>query len=212
MICSAFFLFSYVAQSISMTNALKTSAKESMETVGSLLREARKVRGVSLADIASVTRIPRNMLEHLERDRFEEYSAAVFVRGHLTNFAREVRLDPQHILSVYDRQCGMSSEPVSVHATAFDSVGKRARAKRTSKSLRRRSPFWRLPEPVQPIHMLTALLVLCALFASVFFLNGSQATAQNPSSFKSTSDDAWSLEKDAEQAKWLLEQPASTFE
>ena len=48
-------------------------------------------------------------------------------------------------------------------------------------------------------------------FASAFFLNGSSATAQNPTEFSNTTSDeeGWSLEKDADQARWFLEQPAA---
>ena len=36
-------------------------------TAGQMLRQARERLGLSLADVAAVTRVPRNMLEHLER-------------------------------------------------------------------------------------------------------------------------------------------------
>ncbi len=193
---------------MTITNA-PTHKKEAVSTAGHMLKAARLERGLSLADIAAVTRIPRNMLEHLERDRFDEYSASVFVRGHLVNYAREVRLDPQVVLRAYEGQSGVPREP---NSGSFETVTKpaRTRVKRASKNLRRRYPMLsRVPENVRPIHMVTVVLVLCALFASAFFFNGSSATAQNPSSFKETTEEAWDLEKDADQVKWLLEQPAS---
>ena len=38
-----------------------------------------------------------------------------------------------------------------------------------------------------------------------------RATAQNPTEFSNTTSDeeGWSLEKDADQARWFLEQPAA---
>jgi len=150
-----------------------------------MLHEARVRLGLSLADVAAVTRIPRNMLEHLERDRFEEYSAGVFVRGHLRNFAREVRLDPQRVLAAFDQQTGQAPAEVK----SFDSVTKPARlqAKRASKTLRRRYPqLYRFSEAVRPVHMAALLLIVGAFFATVFFLNGSNATAQDPETFGAT--------------------------
>ncbi|MEM1348477.1 MAG: helix-turn-helix domain-containing protein [Myxococcota bacterium] len=185
-----------------------TPPQEPEATAGHMLHEARVRLGLSLADVASVTRIPRNMLEHLERDRFEEYSANVFVRGHLRNFAREVRLDPQKILTAFDRQTGHTPAEVK----SFEVVTKPAKqqAKRASKTLRRRYPqLYRVFEAVRPVHMAALLLILCAFFATVFFLNGSNATAQDPETFGATPAQDWSLEQDTERTKWLLEQPAS---
>lgn len=197
-------------------------------TAGAMLRQAREDLGLSIADVAAVTRIPRNMLEHLERDRFDEYAACVFTRGHIMNFAREVRLDPERVLSAYDRQSGQRRpsqefEPPVTKPTRqrrIPSLTTSARAKAAARqssrasspshsSSKKHSLLQQLLEAVRPVHMVTVLLLLCALFASAFFLNGSSATAQNTATFKSPAEDAWSLEKDADQARWFLEQPAS---
>ena len=87
----------------------------------------------------------------------------------------------------------------------------KAAARQTSRSSNKSASNWqRLMETVRPVHMVSVLLLLCALFASAFFLNGSSATAQNTASFDTPSEDAWDLEKDADQARWFLEQPAAT--
>lgn len=200
--------------------------QQTTPTAGAMLRQAREDLGLSIADVAAVTRIPRNMLEHLERDRFDEYAACVFTRGHIMNFAREVRLDPERVLSAYDRQSGQRRpsqefEPPVTKPTRqrrIPSLTTSARAKAAARQTSRhattsahskQSPLHKLLETVRPVHMVTVLLLLCALFASAFFLNGSSATAQNTATFKSPSEDAWSLEKDADQARWFLEQPAA---
>lgn len=199
-----------------------TPIASSTQTAGVMLRQAREELGLSIADVAAVTRIPRNMLEHLERDRFDEYAAGVFTRGHIMNFAREVRLDPERVLNAYERQSGQrrpSQEfepPVTkpVRARRIPSLTTSARAKAAAKSpVKTRhaqsNTLHKLMETVRPVHMVSVLLLLCALFASAFFLNGSSATAQNTASFEQPTDDAWSLEKDADQARWFLEQPAA---
>ena len=191
-------------------NAKDQTREDAPSTVGASLREARERLGLSLADVAAVTRIPRNMLEHLESDRFDEYSAPVFVRGHLMNYAREVRLDVGQILERFERQTGErpASTPTTMSAMAQPA---RQKARRASKQLRRRYPqFSKVGELVRPVHMVAVVLLLCALFASAFFVNGSSATAQNPEEFEAgqVSDD-WALEKDTDQTKWLLEQPAA---
>jgi cytoskeleton protein RodZ len=181
-----------------------------------MLRQARERLGLSLADVAAVTRVPRNMLEHLERDRFTEYAAPVFARGHLINFAREVRLDPERVLLAYERQTGLVRPSLEfeppVHPPRSRSRKPATTTRTPSVAVSKRLPkVAKLSEFVRPIHMVTALLLMCALFASAFFLNGSSATAQNPAEFSNTTSDeeGWSLEKDADQARWFLEQPAA---
>ena len=184
-------------------------------TVGALLRKSRHERGLSIADIATVTRIPRNMLEHLERDRFGEYTASVFTRGHLMNFAREVGLDPEYVLRLYEVQTGETRPSLEFEppVTPPKTKAPRTTPKRAPSSSPRHAPL-RLgvvSQWIKPVHMAALLLLLGALFAGAFFLNGSSATAQNPASFSSAPDaQQWSLEEEAEQTRWFLEQPAST--
>lgn len=183
--------------------------RDEAQSVGQMLKQARLGLGLSLADVAAVTRVPRNMLEHLERDRLEEYAAPVFARGHLMNFAREVRLDPERILGAYDRQTGMVRPSLEFEPPMRPRQTPR---RKSPGSLRKKYPqMGRISEFVRPIHMVTALLLMCALFASAFFLNGSSATAQKPAEFESapSSEESWSLEKDAKQARWFLEQPSA---
>ena len=191
-----------------------------------MLRQARQQLGLTIADVAAVTRIPRNMLEHLERDRFDEYAASVFARGHLMNFAREVRLDPNRVLLAYERQSGERrpsqafEPPVTkpIRSRRIPSLTTSARVKASSRQpaprarAASRHPLWaRILKAVRPVHMAGLLLMLCALFASAFFLNGSSATAQHSTDFEepSVAEDARSLERDAEQARWFLERPAA---
>lgn len=80
-------------------------------TVGQTLREAREARGLTLRDIAGITKIQVATLECLENDRFDEIHAEVFVRGFLRAFAREVRVDADAIVASYLEQQGISSAP-----------------------------------------------------------------------------------------------------
>lgn len=77
-----------------------------MDTPGSLLRQARTSRGLSLQELSSITRIPRVSLMNLENDAFEELPAQVFVRGFLRNVARELKLGEQSIIDLYEHHTG----------------------------------------------------------------------------------------------------------
>lgn len=79
-----------------------------MDTPGSLLRQARTSRGLSLQELSSITRIPRVSLMNLENDAFEELPAQVFVRGFLRNVARELKLEEQSIIDLYEHHTGRS--------------------------------------------------------------------------------------------------------
>jgi cytoskeletal protein RodZ len=71
------------------------------ETLGSYLRAQRDRRGMSSAELSRVTRIPRNSLEAIESDRFDELPGEVFVKGFLKAYAQAVGLVPADVLARY---------------------------------------------------------------------------------------------------------------
>ncbi|HXN31120.1 MAG TPA: helix-turn-helix domain-containing protein [Polyangiaceae bacterium] len=70
-------------------------------TLGSFLKHQRERRGVSVAELARVTRIPLLSLEAIECDRFDELPGEVFVRGFLKAYAQAVALVPADVLARY---------------------------------------------------------------------------------------------------------------
>jgi cytoskeleton protein RodZ len=176
-----------------------------MQSPGQMLREARERKGLTLADMAAMTRIPRTQLEHLERDRYEEYVAEVFVRGHLRNYARELQLDCEGILHAYERFTGKRAVIASV-----DDRKSTPRASAPEKSVRTRMPVdlgaW--TQGIRPTHMVAVALVLFGVMVMASFLTSNRATAKDPASFPVPSENAWEIERDVEQTRWLLEQPA----
>ncbi len=180
-----------------------------MMTPGTMLREARESKGLSLADMAAMTRIPKTMLSHLESDRFEEYEAEVFVRGHLRNYARELRLDPEAILHAYERVTGKLQNSPKVEDRKRISLRSRdseaAPAPRTASSSS--STGSALMQSIRPTHMVAVVLVIFGLLVMLSFLTGNRATAKDPATFPITSDAVWEIEQEVEQTRWLLEQP-----
>ncbi len=71
------------------------------DTLGALLKRRREERGVSVAELSRVTRIPLASLEAIEGDRFDELPGEVFVRGFLKAYAQAVGLVPEDILARY---------------------------------------------------------------------------------------------------------------
>ncbi|KIG13353.1 putative membrane protein [Enhygromyxa salina] len=78
---------------------------EGHQSPGPYLQAQRKRRGMSLEQLAAVTKIPRGQLELLEADRYEELPGMVFTKGFLRCCARSLDLDPDTVLGLlYERE------------------------------------------------------------------------------------------------------------
>jgi hypothetical protein len=74
---------------------------ESAVWTGALLRQVRESRGLTVRQMADRTRISRAHLENLEGDRYLSLPAPVYLRGILTSYAKELRLDSQRVVRSY---------------------------------------------------------------------------------------------------------------
>ncbi|KPK11373.1 MAG: hypothetical protein AMJ56_06380 [Anaerolineae bacterium SG8_19] len=73
-----------------------------MDELGSLLREAREAKGLTLAEAQQSTRINCRYLEALEDGRYDLLPTQVHVRGYLRNYAKYLELDPKPLIDRYD--------------------------------------------------------------------------------------------------------------
>ncbi|HZS39892.1 MAG TPA: helix-turn-helix domain-containing protein [Polyangia bacterium] len=64
-----------------------------LEHFGAYLKRGREARGISIAELSRATKIKEQSLELLEDARIDALPAAVFVRGFVCAYAREVGLD-----------------------------------------------------------------------------------------------------------------------
>jgi len=69
-----------------------------MKSIGLKLQQARQARGMSIEDVAEVTRISRAIIQAIEQGDQAGLPADVYVRGFTRTIARTVGLDPQTIL------------------------------------------------------------------------------------------------------------------
>jgi cytoskeleton protein RodZ len=88
-----------------------------MASVGAYLRELRTRRGVSLDEVARLTRVAPRYLTALENDAFSELPAPVFIRGFIRAYCQAMGLSPDEALGIYDGHEGRPAHPV-VPATA----------------------------------------------------------------------------------------------
>ena len=73
-----------------------------METPGLMLKREREARGLTISELARVTRIPEASLEAIEKNAFEALPAEIFVRGFLRNYARQLSIPTDEIIQAYE--------------------------------------------------------------------------------------------------------------
>ena len=69
-------------------------------TIGAVLAERRRERGLSIEQVASATRIRAEHLRALESDEPERLPAPVYAKGYLRTYALYLGLDPEPLVDV----------------------------------------------------------------------------------------------------------------
>jgi cytoskeleton protein RodZ len=88
-----------------------TKASSGFASLGKCLQQARINAGYSVQQIASEMHLSPSVIDFIERDRFKELGAPVFVKGHLRRYARIVNLDEGVLRGLYD---SLNDPPQSV--------------------------------------------------------------------------------------------------
>jgi len=83
-----------------------------LDELGSLLREAREAKGLTLAEVQENIRINSKYLEALENRQYEMLPTQVHVKGYLRNYARFLELDPKPLLDRYELSKGNRPMPI----------------------------------------------------------------------------------------------------
>ena len=73
-------------------------------SLGGCLAEARKARGLTIADVAQVIKYSPRQIEALEHNQFDKLPGVVVVRGFIRNYAKLLQLDATGLLAMFDRQ------------------------------------------------------------------------------------------------------------
>jgi transcriptional regulator with XRE-family HTH domain len=89
----------------------------SANPVGDKLREAREAKGLSLDDVAAMTRVPTRHLEHIDKGAWDTLPAITYSIGFARAYAKAVGLDPSDIGAQLRAQLG--SAPISSAATSY---------------------------------------------------------------------------------------------
>ena len=147
-----------------------------METVGRKIREARINKGLSVEDVAQVSKIPRATIAHIEAGRVEHLPAPVFTRGFIRTLATIVGLDGVKLLR------SVEMEPT---ANLDESHMVRAHSGATLGNDRNKDPFAHLLPAMDdttrggfhPSHGVL-LLVVVAMFLTAWLTVGMSSDSQ----------------------------------
>lgn len=82
-------------------------------TLGSMIEEARKAAGFSLAELASATNIRATVLNQIEKDDFSNCGGQTYARGHVRNIAVALNADQAEFLRVFDEEQGVEARTMS---------------------------------------------------------------------------------------------------
>jgi transcriptional regulator with XRE-family HTH domain len=89
----------------------------SANPVGDRLRSAREAKGLSLDDVAAMTRVPTRHLEHIDKGEWDSLPAITYSLGFARAYAKTVGLSPSEIGTQLRAQLG--STPISSAATSY---------------------------------------------------------------------------------------------
>ena len=129
-------------------------AAKTATDIGARLQHAREQRGLTLSDIAGVTKISARSLNAIEQNDFGRLPGGVFRKAYVRAFAIEVGLDADEMAAAYQAKFG-SDRPAYLEVTPI--------------------PAWRGPR--RTVGWLT---VVASIAAVVFVLLMSRAWRNSP--------------------------------
>lgn len=138
-----------------------------------MLKHEREAQGMTLSELAKVTRISETALENIENNRFEAFDAQVFVRGFLRNYARQLSIPAEKIIQAYDcwmkgqkeQEVPQPADDTAVHSPTFPNPEKQPAAETDGL-------------PAHPFRFAYAAIILIAVASvalSFFFMGTGEA-------------------------------------
>jgi cytoskeleton protein RodZ len=103
-----------------MTEVENVASAEAADnpTFGSRLAAERVRLGLSVAEMATRLRLHPRQIEAIEREALDRLPAGPFVRGFVRNYAKEVKLDPEPLLTELNRRLAPAEMQSAVASTA----------------------------------------------------------------------------------------------
>ncbi len=86
---------------IASENSAEGEEGDSISFSGDVLRQIREKRGIHLYEVALDTKIRVEILENIEHERFDALPQEAYLKGHVSNYARYLLLDPRRVADDY---------------------------------------------------------------------------------------------------------------
>ena len=86
-----------------MSETLPQDEQESLTAPGKVLRDQREELGLTQAEVASKMRLSQQSIKDIEADDYSHFSAEIYVRGYIRNYASIVKLDGKPLLRAFDK-------------------------------------------------------------------------------------------------------------
>jgi cytoskeletal protein RodZ len=99
---------------------------EKLNELGTILKEAREKKGISLEDLFETTKIQVKLLRALEDGNYAAYPGDVYVRGALRNYAEAVGLDYKEVSALYRKAKGEGVEEAKPEQEAVEKEPEKA--------------------------------------------------------------------------------------
>jgi cytoskeletal protein RodZ len=80
-----------------------------MPTVAEQLRRAREARGLSVAQMAEITKIKSDHIRALESGNFDVFTAPVYIRGSVRSCANSLKLDVGQVMRSVDAELAQTT-------------------------------------------------------------------------------------------------------
>lgn len=87
-------------------------------SLGQILLEARGKAGLSIADVAERTKVPRAFIEAAENERFDDFPAPLYARGHLAKLCAAYQLAARPVMAMLEAQTDFAPAPREPKAAA----------------------------------------------------------------------------------------------
>lgn len=81
-----------------------------MSTVGEQLREAREAQGLTVQQVAEVTKIRTDHIRALDEGDYDVFSAPVYIRGFVRSYAMLLKLDLPQIMEALQEELSQSGK------------------------------------------------------------------------------------------------------
>jgi len=75
-----------------------------MLSVGSLLKDAREKKKISLRDVEKRIKVREQFIRALEEDKWDKFTSRIYIIGILKNYARFLELDERKVLAFFRRE------------------------------------------------------------------------------------------------------------